>query len=179
MADNRAVDFYKKIQSYSEATDPKQITAISLDIDRDIKLELLLFLKSQIENITQKHGLKNIITNILERRIVEGEDAEADPDAKVSNAVLLKLLEILSKSDNESADSVLSILKQQIIIQQNNNNTGGSSGSGGILTPAASNSSNEQNNAISRQEYHDLKMQYEKLLRTKDGEFTEIESENK
>jgi hypothetical protein len=154
--------FFSKIEKLKNNLDSSQL---QVEIDRDIKLELLMFLKSQIDTITQKNSLKSTISNIIYKRVVDGENSE-DEDKKISNSILIKLLDILMKSENESIDSILSVLKQQIVIQQNNTLN---------APPTNSSQKNQIDDGITREEYHDLKNKYDNLLQNKSAEFTEAE----
>lgn len=79
------------------------------------KTELLLFLKSQIKNVTKENNLKESIIKDLNRRI-------EDTDNPLPPLVLIRALEVLSKSDNEVVNSILGVLKQQQFVINNNTN---------------------------------------------------------
>jgi len=82
--------------------------------------ELLDFLRSQMKKITSKNRLKQKVEEELYSRInPEDEDSES-----MSTVALLKLLEILSKTDSDDANSILSVLKenQKVIINNLMNN---------------------------------------------------------
>lgn len=98
----------------NEIKDPSKESSV----DDEARIELLLFMKSRIDMLQSKNDLKNKVQKILGDRldnIINGAtDDQIDP------YTLIRLLEVLNKTDTDESANLLGVLKQQIILQQNN-----------------------------------------------------------
>lgn len=98
-----------------------------VNIDEEAKIELLLFLKSRIDFIQGKNDLRYKVQKVLGDKldkILEATEEDGENIEDMNPLILIRLLEVLNKSESEETASILGVLKQQINIQQNNFGSG-------------------------------------------------------
>jgi hypothetical protein len=106
-------EFMKKVQALSlEASDKSLTSGREQLINDELKIETLLFLKSQIAAEESLSNLKLIAA----RKLIEMVE---DDDGEVSPMTLVKIIETIGRIENDKASNILGVLKQQIVIQQN------------------------------------------------------------
>lgn len=106
-------DFLDKIKNLSsEAAGKSEIVGREQLINDELKLETLLFLKSQITSEEALTDLKLLAARRLIQQINED-------DGEISPMVLVKVIETIGKIENDKASNILGVLKQQITVQQN------------------------------------------------------------
>jgi hypothetical protein len=106
-------EFLKKVQALSDEANEKSL-AVGREqlINDELKIETLLFLKTQIAAEESLSNLKIIAA----RKLIEMVE---DDDGEVSPMTLVKIIETIGRIENDKASNILGVLKQQIIIQQN------------------------------------------------------------
>lgn len=105
-------DFFEQIRKIKESKE----VATSHDIHESANLELLGFLKSVMDTVSNSTDLENRIIQELEERINHENE-----DLRLSNNQMIEILTLLKKKRTEDTASVLGVLKQQIVNIQNNN----------------------------------------------------------
>lgn len=87
-----------------------------LTLDDSIKHSLFSFLLSQMQRSVSKNELREEVSSILLSRVKSDV-----PEERISTGSLIKILEVLNKSENESSFNILSILKEKMKVEINNN----------------------------------------------------------
>lgn len=117
--------FFSKIDQIDNTKDKRE--ALDQRVQDEIKLELLVFLKGQISKVSAKNNVRTRVLEILEERL-------DDPDQDIPTIVLLRILEVMDKSETDMADSILGVLTKQVTVI-NNNPPASVPPSGGTLLP--------------------------------------------
>lgn len=150
-------EFLKKIDR--TAKDLQQSEDLSL-IERDTKIDLLLYLKSNLSMVSSRSQLReSVISKIL---------AKMD-DEDMTTGQLIKLLEVLDASENDKMGNILGVLKQQAVVQNNIQAPGGS--------PSGVQDIKEI--PINPEDFHTAKRVYQFLDKATKAEFPEASPENK
>ena len=104
---NEKENLLHKLDKLEDSPRPSQ------KVEDQTKLELLLFLKKQIELAGSQNDLKSLTVKKLKSYL---EDSKND---SIQPVILIKLLEILVKSENEKTGSILNLLKKPDTIINN------------------------------------------------------------
>lgn len=85
-----------------------------IDSQSLIQTELIGFLNNQIQKVSEKNNLRELVIKVLKDRIADEDDA-------MSTTQLLRLFEILSKDENDSISNILGVIKDKNTVVQFNN----------------------------------------------------------
>jgi hypothetical protein len=77
------------------------------------RIEGLVFLKNEIAKQNVRHAIIEKIEKLINQMI-------DDPETRLDLPTLLRIHESFTRSENEAALGIFSVLKQQIMVQQNN-----------------------------------------------------------
>lgn len=77
------------------------------------RIEGLVFLKNEIAKQNTRHSIVEKIEGLI-------NDMIDNPDTRLDLPTLLRIHESFTKSENDAALGIFSVLKQQIMVQQNN-----------------------------------------------------------
>lgn len=77
------------------------------------RIEGLVFLKNEISKQNTRHAIVEKIEGLI-------DDMISSPDTRLDLPTLLRIHESFTKSENDAALGIFSVLKQQIMVQQNN-----------------------------------------------------------
>jgi len=75
-----------------------------LNFQKDVEYDLLKFIKLQIEKVNNETDVKKSVLKKIQDRLENDEDP-------INDLVLVKLLEILAKQDNEIALGIMGLIK--------------------------------------------------------------------
>lgn len=92
----------------------KEIAAVDeqeMEIGLSAQIAMLRFLKSKMAEEKTVVTLRKKVLDALEEKVDDDEDI-------VSVGVLMKLLEILDKGENDKTSGILSVLRQNVLFQQ-------------------------------------------------------------
>lgn len=103
--------FFSKIDEIDKTDGKREL--LDQKVQDEIKLELLVFLKGQISKVSAKNNVRTRVLEILEERL-------HDPDQDIPTIILLRVLEVMDKSETDMADSILSVLTKQVTVINNN-----------------------------------------------------------
>jgi hypothetical protein len=110
MADDKEKDVIAKVTGIDNVSQSQMDRFSLYDAIND---ELHEFMRTQMESVTSKSVLRQSIEDKILQRVLEEEDRE------ISTNHLIKLLEIMSKTDSDIAINLVNILKenQRIVIE--------------------------------------------------------------
>ena len=123
------------------------------ELKDQVELNLLKFIDSQIEKVNNENSLKRDVLFELSQRVNNCEDP-------INDLVLLKLLEILSKTDNDIALGIMDLMKT---------NNKGNSGIGEDHKPSEEEQSKESD--LTKEDVADVKDLLKTLEKVKKSEF--------
>ena len=98
----------------NDLTKMNELLLDRVELKEKVELDLLRFIKLQIDKVNNETSLKTEVLDKLKDRLNDNEDP-------MNDVVLLKLLEILAKQDNEIALGIMDLMKSNKESKQTDN----------------------------------------------------------
>ena len=155
MSDKKEKDIDEIVDSVTKNTKSE---SDRLELDKIKSLNLLKFIDAQIQRAVAKDDLKSEVTRKINKRVMS-----SDPDEEMTNVELIKLLEILNRSENDFSSNVMnSITELYRIKQEEESNKRNNSG----------------NDKITKEDIKELRELSSIFKKLKVSEFSEDEDDN-